>query len=109
MANTLKAIDPLMLTAAFQTVYTVPAATTFTISAIHIANVAGVAKTVEVCYVPPAGSPGITNALLWDFSIAENSYHEFGKGIIMEAGSSLRALASAINSCPLTLSGIEST
>lgn len=109
MANTLKPIAVLELTAAFQTYYTVPALTTFTTGIIHIANQSASAATIQLCVVPSAGSPTADNAILWNFSIAANDFIELGRGILLPAASSFRALASGIDTLTLKIDGIETT
>ncbi len=109
MANTLKPVAVVELTAAFQTIYTVPASTSFTAAVLHLVNASGAAKTVDVCLVPAAGSPLQANAILWQFSIGANDFVELAKGDIWPTGSTLQARASAGTSVNLKLSGIESS
>ena len=109
MANTLKYIPTLLLTTSFQTVYTVPASTLFTVSMLHISNNTNVDRLVQVCVVPAAGSADSTNALMYDFSIAPNNFLELLRGDIWGAGVTLQAKASAGTSVTIRISGIETT
>ena len=108
MTNTLRPVGVTAVSdGSFTTVYTVPGSTTFTASMLHVCNTTVAVVTVRVCLVPPAGSPGTDNAILWDFSIAANDVLELLKGDIWAEGSTLQAKASSAG-VSLKLAGIES-
>lgn len=111
MANSLKAVDVVQIAVSptFTTVYTVPSATKFTVSMLHLCNTTSSPVTVRVCVVPNAGSPTAANAVMWDFSVAANDILELFKGDIWGAGVTLQANASAGTAVNIKLSGIEST
>lgn len=109
MANELKGVPVILLTAAFQTVYTVPANTHFTVALIHLCNTLGASVPIRACLVPAAGSPTEANALLWDYglsAVAGGGILELGRGLIWNAGDTFQALGDGVS---LQLSGIEST
>lgn len=109
MANSLKCVNILALTTGFQTVYTVPAATTFTVSMLHLCNT-GSTSTVDVCVVPNGGSAGQSNAILWQFSnLTTNDVLEILKGDIWNTGTTLQARCQTGAAVNLKLAGIEST
>lgn len=108
MANTLKYVAVNEIdNAAVETIYTVPASTTFTVTMCHIANTTNAAKTIQLHLVPPAGAAAQANALLYDFSVPANDYVELLKGDIWATGVSLQAKASAANCLNIKLAGIE--
>lgn len=109
MGNVLKTVDVAQLTGSFATIYTVPGATQFTVTMLHLVNTSGVVVTVRICLVPSAGSPTQSNALFWDFSLAANDVLEVLKGDIWAAGSTLQALAGTTAVINIKLSGIETS
>jgi hypothetical protein len=106
VANTLKSVPVVSLSAGFGTIYTVPALTSFTVAVIHLCNTTGAPVGGRVCLVPAAGTPALANALLWDFGVSANGIIELARGQIWLPGDSLQALGSGLN---LHLSGIETT
>lgn len=109
MANTLKPVAVTELTGSFTTIYTVPGSTKLTVAQLHLVNATASARTVRVCVVPAAGSPGQSNAILWDFEIGANDFIELAKGDIWDAGATLQALASSASSVNVKLAGVETT
>jgi len=105
MANTLKPLATYQVTDSFSTVYTVPGATTFTVSMLHICNTSASAVTVRICI----GGQAVGNALMWDFSIAANDVVELLKGDMWLTGTTLQVKASLTNVVTLKLAGIETT
>lgn len=99
-------IAQLVLSASFQTVYFVNNYTFVTISRVHLANTSASPVTVQVCYVPHGQSPGVTNAVLWNFSIAGNDFIEFGEGEIIGHFNTIQALASVPSVVNLYLSAM---
>lgn len=109
MGNVLKAIDIVQLGTGFSTYYTVPGATKFTVSMLHLHNTTSSAVTVQVCAVPTAGSPTQATALLWNFSLLGNDVLEILKGDIWTPGTTLQALAGTGSAVNLKMAGIESS
>lgn len=109
MGNVLKAVDIVQLTTSFTTIYTVPGSTKFTVTKLILTNTTAGAVTVQVCVVPNAGSVGVANAILWNYSIAANTFFEITKGDIWGAGTTLQALAGSGTSINLKLAGIETS
>lgn len=95
------------LTGAFQTIHTVYRTRQLTISVIHIANTTAGAITVQLCFVPPAGTAAQGNAALWDYSIPANDFIQLSEGQILGSEYTIQALASAGNAINLAISGRE--
>jgi hypothetical protein len=96
-----------LLTTGFALIYTPTYQRQFVCSLIHVTNGAGSPTTVQVCVVAPGSSPGIGNALMWTFSIPSNDLIELAGGLILLAGWSIQALASANNVATIIVSGEE--
>lgn len=92
---------------AFATIHTAHFQRHLTVKNIHIANTAAVDVTVQVTLTPEGVAPQQSAGLLWDFIVPGNDFIEFGEGIIIVPSASLSALAGAIDSAVLFLSGIE--
>lgn len=107
MGNSLKTFPVAELTTSFQTLYTVPAATTFTCGMLHVSNNTGSAVTVRICLVPDGGSALAANALIWDLQVEPNSVFELLKGDSWPALSLLRALAGSNSAITVKMSGVE--
>ena len=105
MANSLKPVAVYAITDSMTTVYTVPGATTFTVSMLHLCNTSASAVTVRVCI----GGSSSTNALMWDYSIAAKDTVELLKGDMWATGTTLQVSASLTNVVTLKLAGIETT
>jgi len=101
-------IDALLLTTAYQTLYQVPGTVhSATIRGVVICNVdVGTNHRVWLHKVPPAGTPGIGNALLNDQEFINGVD---GDGVLtLEPGESLQAKADAANAVTISASGAES-
>jgi hypothetical protein len=105
--STVKIIKRAQLGTAFAIIHTVYNVRNLRVTMLHLVNTTAGAVTVQVCAVPPGGSPDITNALMWNFSIPANDLIEIADGLIMEASSTLQALAGAGGSITLQFSGLE--
>lgn len=95
------------LSGSFVIIHTVQNNWFFRTSCLHIVNTSGAPVTVRVCVVPGGGSPDVTNALLWDFSIPANDLIELAEGLIMKPSSTCQALCSSAGAVNLFLSGTE--
>jgi hypothetical protein len=101
-------IDALLLTTAYQVLYQVPGSVhSGTIRGVVICNVgAGTTQRVWLHKVPPAGTPGIDNALLYDQEFIDGID---GDGVLtLEPGESLQGKADALNAVTISASGAES-
>lgn len=107
MSNTLTSTVVTQLTTGFQTIYTVPGSTTFSLSQMHFCNTTNAPVTVRVCIVPSAGSPAQANAILWDYSIAANDILEIMKGDVWTTGVTCQALAGGGSAINMKVSGIQ--
>jgi len=101
-------IDSILLTTVYQTLYTVPGSVhSATIRGFVICNVEAGTTTRRVWLhkVPPAGSPAVDNALLYDQPFLDGVD---GDGVMtLKPGESLQAKADAINSVTISASGAE--
>ena len=107
MSNTLTQVNVTQLTTSFATIYTVPGATTFTVTMMHFVNATASDVTVQVCVVPNGGSPQQSNAILWNFTIKANDVVELLKGDIWPASATLQALAASNTAINIKLAGIQ--
>lgn len=92
---------------AFVEIHKVYSTRVMTVSKIHIVNVLGAAHTVQLCFVPPQTTPGVTNAILWDKSIPAYDFIEFGEGDIIDKDFQIMAAADAANAIKVWLFGTE--
>ena len=97
----------LQLTGAFGVIHTVDSHRWLTIDRILITNVSNGAKTVELCFVPPAETATSDNAVLWDYSINANSFVEIGEKQMLEPNWTIQGLASSVSSINVRVCGIE--
>lgn len=109
MANALVPVSIVQLTGSFATIYTVPGATTATVTMLHLVNTTGSPVTVDVCVVPNAGSAQQSTAILWSYSIGANDVLEILKGDIWSTGTTLQARAAATTSINLKFGAIQTT
>jgi len=92
------------------TVYTVPVSTTAQSTSIRVCNTTAAAITVRVFITPSGGTSDETTAIVYDFNIPANDYHEFiDKPIIMAAGATLVFRNGTANAATITVSGFELT
>ncbi len=78
----------------FETVYTVPAATSAVVSTLSVTNTTPSAYTMRICIVKSGESPSANNALIYDASFAANSVTPFTIGITLGTGDSIRVASS---------------
>jgi hypothetical protein len=106
MTDTAKrAAGPLLLTNAEQTLYTVPAAATFIVRHIRIANTSGTAATATLSI----GADAAGTRLLSAKSIPANDVYDWTGFLVLAAGETLRGQAGTTNVLAVTVSGIEVT
>ena len=99
-------LGQIVLTATINTVYTCPVNTRTFIKDINVCNTTGAAITVNVHLVPSGGAADTTNALVYGYSIAANSYWQRTGSQIMNAGDTIQAKASTTGTT-ITISGGE--
>lgn len=89
--------------------YTVPAGTVATISAMTLVNVSNAVVNVTVHLVSAGLSPFGSNAILWARNLAPGESRVVGEAIAqsMHQGGTIQALASAANSITIVASGYE--
>lgn len=83
-----------------------PSASRDLVKTINIANTTGTAETVTVYIVPSGGSPGADNVLIPGVSIAANSMLQWRGEVVLEAGDSLQATASAAGLTLMAAGGV---
>lgn len=109
MANTLKGVAVLELTASYVTIYTVPALTKFTVGMLHICNRDTSQQTVTVL-IRATGTDVDAEAVVGpDFPIEAKGIRELLKGAVLEAGWLVRAKAGVTQKVNVFLTGIETT
>jgi hypothetical protein len=79
----------------FATLYTTPSSTEAVISSLVICNQSSSAITVRVGLDATAGTPGASEFLVYDASVAGNDTVALTLGITMEAGKFIRVSSSA--------------
>jgi len=90
------------------TVYTVPASTTAQFTSIRVANTTATAVTCRIFIVPSGGTADQTTAIVYDFNIPANDYHEFiEKPVILEAAGTLQFRNSTSSALTITASGLQ--
>ena len=92
------------------TVYTVPASTTTIVRDIVVCNTTGTNRTVEL-WIDPDGT-GVTDseAIISGVAVEANDFiHLAGFWLVMEAGGTIKAQASAGSALTITVSGAELT
>lgn len=82
-------------TGTFATLYTTPSATEAVISSLVICNQSTSAITVRIGLDATAGTPGASEFLVYDASVAGNDTVALTLGITMEAGKFIRVSSSA--------------
>jgi hypothetical protein len=94
--------------AAFGVFYTVPASCVSTVLTIDICNHDTSGHTIQLCFVPNAGSPQVGNDIFWDLTIAAKSTLTWtGPQTLKNVGSTIQALADVADKLTLTISGVE--
>lgn len=79
----------------YATLYTVPSATTSVISTIAICNTSASAATYRIGFDDTAGTPGASEWLVYDSSVAGNDTVFLSIGAAIEAGKFIRVSSSA--------------
>ena len=95
------------LTTSAVAVVTCPASTKYRVTQCNALNVTGGAVTMTLHRVASAGSPAATTQLTSAHSLAANTAYQCPEvvGIVLEAGETLQALASANTSITMAISG----
>ena len=101
-------LGQIAITTAVATAYTCPANTRTFIKDINVCNTTGGAITVNVHLVPSGGTADTTNALVYGYSIAANSYWQRAGSQIMNAGDTIQVKGSGTG-CTITVSGGQGT
>lgn len=106
MADTLRRLaGPVALTAAAATVYTAPAATTTTITNIHVCNETGTAATLNISIT----ADGANKRWLFGLSINGNGTYDWTGTLVLAAAEILQAYSGTASALTFTMSGVETT
>lgn len=108
MAVTLKPAEGAVLTTAYQTIYTVPASTTATITALHASNTGSVNVAVSVQWLD-ASAANATRNLGTDISVPKNAAWNVldGQKLVLGAGDVIQAKKGTDGSADITISAME--
>ncbi len=104
-----EAVPTTPLTAGAVTLYTVPSGKKFTVAVLHLANVDTITRTIKACIVPPAGSSGVGNAVMWDFPLRSADVLELLRGDVWPDGTMFVAWCDSSGKVNVRLAGVEST
>jgi len=88
-------------------IYTTPASTKTYLKQIDVVNIAVGSKDLDIYIVPSGGTLGTSNAIVFNLPVASHTSYQWRGVQIMNAGDSLRAIASVAASLTLTASGGE--
>lgn len=99
-------IGPTALTTSAATLYTVPASTTLTVRNIHIANESAIAAVTVTLSI---GTDAAGKRFIGGLSIPASSSYDWSGFLIVNAAEVIQALASAVTSLTVTISGINTT
>lgn len=104
-------VEGTVLTAAAVTQYTAPGLTTTVIKKVTVTNTTATAQTVTLYLIPAAGTAGAANTNTTVATVAANSGLELflAENHVLMTGDFIQALASAVSSLTLMISGIEVT
>jgi hypothetical protein len=100
------------LTAALVTYYTVPAATSTIVKEIILCNTDVVARTVDIHFIPSAGTAAVANQILDGSNNANLQAGEtkmFNLSSVLPTGYFIQAVASSATVVSMNVSGIEVT
>lgn len=108
MANAPVQLCQAAITASVVTEYTVPGSTTVILKSFDVCNTTGAAIMLNLFLVPPSGTAGAANALLYGYSIAANDSKGWEGEQVLPAGASIAASASTTG-LTITASGVSIT
>ena len=90
------------------TLYTVPASTTAQLTSLRVCNTTATVATVRIFIAASGGTADQTTAIVYDFNIPANDYHEFiEKPIIIEAAGTVKVQNGTSSAITFTASGLE--
>lgn len=105
MADTLKRVaGPVSLTDTAATVYTVPALTVTTITAIHVANETDAAATFTIS----VGSDATGKRFFYNVRVLAGNALDWAGTLVLTAAEVVQAYSDTDGSLTLTMSGVES-
>lgn len=102
--DTLKRLaGPVALPSSSATQYTVPAATTTTVVAIHVANESGAQQTFTLS----VGTDGAGKRFFYQVGVGANDFFDWSGTLVLNATDVVQAFASASTTLTLTMTGVE--
>ena len=96
------------ITASVATLYTTPALTRTLLKSIDVCNTTSGALTLRIFLVVTGGSPGTTNALYYDYTVAANTTLSWRGLQVLAAGTTIQ-VQSTTTDLTITASGGEAT
>jgi hypothetical protein len=106
MTDTLKRLGgPTALTTAAATLYTAPAATTTTITGIHVAN----EGAAQATFTFSVGTDGAGKRFFYQIPVATAEAFDWSGTLVLAAAEVVQALASAATTLTITVTGVETT
>lgn len=104
MTDTLKRVaGPILVTNAAVTVYTVPGATTTSLTAIHVANETG----TDATFTLSIGADGAGKRFYKDILVLANDVLDWTGLLILNAAEVVQVLSGTNNALTVILSGVE--
>jgi hypothetical protein len=94
------------MTTGYVTLYTSPANTRTFVKDLDIINTTGAIVYIYVSLVPVGGTPGTSNALLYNNALPAYTTVQWAGSQILNAGDFISVKASAVG-CTITVSGAE--
>lgn len=94
---------------AYSTLYTVPDLTRTYVKDINICNVTANKHYAYVHIVPTGGTPGIDNAILYNYGVDGGTIYNWRGLVIMNAGDTLQVKANDVNALCIYISGADAT
>jgi len=106
MADTLvRVAGPAALAATASTLYTVPADTTTTVVAVHVAN----QGSVEATFGLSVGTDGAGKRFFSDVKVPVGCAFDWAGTLVLDETEVLQGLASVASTLTVTISGVETT
>lgn len=94
-----------LLTPAFQDLYHGDQIRIFQVKHLILCNPSANPCNVSLCILPHSGTPAQTNAILWTYRLAADTYIELCKDLVVNVGMDLQAACDAGNVVTAYLSG----
>ena len=103
-------VESIQLTTAAVVYYSTSVKVQAVLTAATVSNTTATAATVTVYFTPPGANPGAANAIIWQQSIPAGktvSLYQMVNHVLLSAGTTIQALASAATALTFRCSGYE--